>query len=101
MIEGRETMSPDCHLTSVLSGHRGWVTVDNQSLDRKKAAESYQPSNPLQQNKMRPAWMEQNTITHSMDVERYKQYMIDLSAKSNAFSQRSVFNLKREKGDLD
>ena len=37
---------PDQALTSVLSGHRGWVTVDRASLDRAKAAESYQSTNP-------------------------------------------------------
>ena len=88
-------------LSSVLSGHKGWVTVDGDNFDRKKAAESYQASHPTQQNKMRPAWMEQNKLTHSMDVERYKKYLLDLNSKSNVFSQKSVFNLKREKEDLD
>ena len=88
MIEERNNVSPapEYHLASVLSGHRGWVTVDRENLDRKKAAESFQSTNPSQQNKMRPAWMETNTLTHSMDVTRYKKYMIDLSSKSNAFT---------------
>lgn len=89
----------DYHLATVLSGHHGWVTVDRESLDRKRAAETFQSTNPIQSNKMRPAWMELNTMTHSMDVTRYKKYMIDLSSKSH-ISQRSVFNLKKEK-DLD
>ena len=43
MLEQRENFSPapEFHLASVLSGHRGWVTVDRESLDRKKAAESF------------------------------------------------------------
>ena len=37
----------DYHLTTVLSGHNGWVTVDRDNLDRKRAAESFQSTNPL------------------------------------------------------
>ena len=48
-IDGRETVSPspaDHMIQSVLSGHRGWVTIDPDKPDRKKAAESFQPTNP-------------------------------------------------------
>ena len=38
----------DENLTAVLSKQNGWVTVDVENLNRKMAAESFQPTNPAQ-----------------------------------------------------
>ena len=42
---------------SLLSKHNGWITIDQENSDRKQAPETFQNTNPVQRNRLKPNWM--------------------------------------------
>ena len=42
---------------SLLSKHNGWITIDDENMDRKQAPETFQNTNPVQRNRLKPTWM--------------------------------------------
>ena len=67
---------------SLLSKHNGWITIDDENNNRKQAPETYQSTNPLQRNRLKPSWMN-NGVNQSLDIARYKKYMINLNTSNS------------------
>lgn len=70
---------------SLLSKHNGWITVEPEQK-RSAAPETFQNSNPMQKNRLKPQWMRLN-VNQSLDIERYKRCAIDLSSSCNGLNK--------------
>ncbi len=79
---------------SLLSKHNGWITIDEENADRKQAPETYQITNPIQRNRLKPHWM-RIAVNQSLDIERYKKFAIDLNNDTNLKSDIDAFNMRR------
>ena len=86
---------------SLLSKHNGWITIDEENNNRKQAPETYQSTNPLQRNRLKPSWMN-NGVNQSLDIARYQKYTIDLNksgsgarGSGNTGDGAGVFDLRR------
>ena len=82
---------------SLLSKHNGWITIDDENRDRKQAPETYQNTNPMQRNRLKPSWM-RTAVNQSLDIERYKKFAIDLNSKNGQPGDANaggVFDVRR------
>ena len=52
---------------TLLSKHNGWITIDAENSNRKEAPETYQNTNPVQKNRLKPTWM-RIAVNNSLDI---------------------------------